>query len=94
MFNPLFICIKLCGTCRSLTHRLREKYALTIVISVLGSFGGDCVVVLVAAAAIALTPLGFVEEVDEEPQRFRGLPRLLLHPSTSNVKMSLPNIIP
>ena len=69
-----------------------SRNALTIVISVLGSFGGDCVVILVAAA-IALTPLGLVEEVDEEPQRFRGLPRLLLHPFSMNVKLSLPNMI-
>ena len=63
--------------------------ALTIVIPVPrpprdGILGGGCVIILVAAAL----PLSFIEEVDEEPQRFRGLPRLLLHRSSGNVKLS------
>ena len=65
--------------------------ALTIIIPISRPFGGD--VVILVAAAIALIPLGLVEEVDEEPQRLRGLPRLLLHPLSQNIKLSLPNMI-
>ena len=52
--------------------------------------GGATVVVLGPAAVAPLAALGLAEEVDEEPERLRGLPRLLLHPSPAGyVKLTL-----